>query len=973
MNLKNKAGIIPLVTGVIITLISIIIAGIIISFASDYFGSLEDIQNYNNNKNNLEYINNVLNDLSSKGEGSYKLIDLDPTNIITFNQTENNITITQIVKNNNFYKKQDENKQIGNLNISKENMKLIFTLDLNNIVDLNNSIDITSTRQKVKFEVADDSSSSFKIAVNREDAVVSEEIQIILEDASPALSNVSSGTYYSEQTITLTSLTESSTIYYTLDGSTPTDSSTEYTTSFSLTETTTLKTITYKENYNPSEITTYTYTIDIPTEPTVYNQLLFSSEGNDTTDENLEISFSSISPGGVDTYIITDWRKDNSSMWLINTPFDKQVSGYTSGNIKSYTSYGTTYNGTLGAGYSTRTPTWTTTNCPLGGCYNFDGSDDYISFGNGSLYNNKYFTTCVYIRPDTVNKQQGLFGQYDNHGVYRYRVYLNSNNKIYFEVGCDYSSPECSSGWKTTIYSNKTISAGETAYVCVTYDEQYAKIYINGDLDKSQAETRHIGAGYLNYLGTNTYTPSVIKYSVSYTFDGILDEFLVKDTAYSAEQIKQMYTDLESGKHINSIASQETGSDEQWSVYLTPTDLTDEGTTKVTNNLYVDEILTPPLSNYPSATYFDSSIDVNLFTLRTGNTIYYTTDGSTPTDSSTEFTDLINISEDITLKAINYKGSLTPSSVSTFNYSFATLDLSNILLSSSSDTNTSSEDLNITYTINNPNSYTDVTVITDWKKNGNSIAVLNMPFDVNISNSNYKNVKDYSDNLNHATLGDGDSNNSPTWTNSSSCKVGGCYDFDGVNDTINIENESDFDFTNAFTLSAWIYPRDLTASKAIFRKDSAYILYLSTGLDLYNWADSTRLICDISNITVNTWQLVTATWDGTTKKIYVDGTLCNSLTDSTNFNTTDNDIRIGSSSTVGMNFDGLIDEALVLDFALTQDQITALYNAGVAGKHLETIDSSETTSGEEWSANLFVTTNQSSKSADESNSITILP
>lgn len=967
MNLKkNKKGAIPLITGVVITLISVIIAGMIISFAINYFGSVEDLQNYNNNKSNLEYINSVLNDLSGKGEGSYKLIDLEPTDIITFNQTENTVTIIQNVENNNFYKKQDSNKQIGNLNISKENMKLIFTLDLNEVTDLNNSIDITSTRQRIKFEVADDSSTSFKIAINRDDAVIEEEV--VLEDASPALSDVSSGTFYTSQTITLTSATEEATIYYTTDGTTPTDASTEYTAPFSITETTTLKTIAYKENYNPSEVTTYTYTITIPTEPTVYNQLLFSSNGNDTTDENLEVSFSSISPGDANTYIITDWRKDDSSIYKINIPMDVEVTTTTAGALKSYTSFGTSYDGRLGAGYSTRVPTWTTTNCLVGGCYNFDGSDDYISIPKGVFTTNTQYSMCAYIRPDTINRQQGIFGQYDNHGYYKFRTYLNSNNQIYFEVGRDAT-------WKTTTISNEVVSVGEEIYLCVTYDEQNAKIYINGELDKSTAETRTIGDSWSNiYLGTNTYNDSVVTYSVSYPFDGVIDEFIVSGEIFSAEQIRKMYEDLNSGKHINSIALQETGSDEKWTVYLTPTDLTDEGTTKNTNNLYVNEILTPPLSNYPSATYFDSSIDVNLFTLREGNTIYYTTDGSTPTDSSTEFTDLINISNTTTLKAINYKGSLTPSSVSTFNYSFATLGLSNILLSSSSDTNTSSEDLNVTYTINNPNSYTDVTVITDWKKDGNSIAVLNMPFDVNVSSSDYKILKEYSTNLNHGTLGDGDSNNSPTWKSSSNCKVGGCFDFDGVNDTINIENESDFDFTNSFTLSAWIYPRNIDPYKVVFRKDSAYVLYFTdVGFDLYNWADATRLSCATSNITLNDWQLVTATWDGTTKKIYVNGTLCNSLADTTNFNTNDSDIRIGSSSTNSMNFNGLIDEVLVLDSALTQDQITALYNAGVAGTHLEIIDSTETTSGEDWSVDLYVTTNQSSKSADESNSLTILP
>lgn len=76
--------------------------------------------------------------------------------------------------------------------------------------------------------------------------------------------NVSTGTYYETQSITLNCATEGASIYYTLDGTTtPTASSTKYTdgTPISITETNTLMAIAVKTDMNDSEVLTITYTI----------------------------------------------------------------------------------------------------------------------------------------------------------------------------------------------------------------------------------------------------------------------------------------------------------------------------------------------------------------------------------------------------------------------------------------------------------------------------------------------------------------------------------------------------------------------------------------------------------------------------------------------------------------------------------------------------------------------------------------
>ncbi len=70
-----------------------------------------------------------------------------------------------------------------------------------------------------------------------------------------------SGTYDAAISVTMTSETPNATIYYTLDGTEPTMTSTEYTGAFDISETTTVKARAYADGMDPSYIATANYTI----------------------------------------------------------------------------------------------------------------------------------------------------------------------------------------------------------------------------------------------------------------------------------------------------------------------------------------------------------------------------------------------------------------------------------------------------------------------------------------------------------------------------------------------------------------------------------------------------------------------------------------------------------------------------------------------------------------------------------------
>ena len=87
--------------------------------------------------------------------------------------------------------------------------------------------------------------------------------------AMPTFSPVA-GTYYEPLSVTISCATEGATIYFTLDGTNPTESSSSYTSAISISETTTVKAIAVKEGYLNSGIASATYIIsDAPSVITI--------------------------------------------------------------------------------------------------------------------------------------------------------------------------------------------------------------------------------------------------------------------------------------------------------------------------------------------------------------------------------------------------------------------------------------------------------------------------------------------------------------------------------------------------------------------------------------------------------------------------------------------------------------------------------------------------------------------------------
>ncbi len=173
-------------------------------------------------------------------------------------------------------------------------------------------------------------------------------------------------------------------------------------------------------------------------------------------------------------------------------------------------------------------------------------------------------------------------------------------------------------------------------------------------------------------------------------------------------------------------------------------------------------------------------------------------------------------------------------------------------------------------------------------------------------------------------------------------------EFDGSSATINFGNVNDFDTTDAFSGSCWVYYLGLNTD-IILSKEAAsgtfkgYALYLSANKLRFilcpSWNSDYFDVFTTTALTTNTWHHIAFTYDGSTNatgvKLYVNGvlqttsysgnaTISGSISNSFPFQISGR----GGSAANGVN--GKIDQVSIFDYELSQDQVTQLGAEGYA-------------------------------------------
>jgi hypothetical protein len=140
---------------------------------------------------------------------------------------------------------------------------------------------------------------------------------------------------------------------------------------------------------------------------------------------------------------------------------------------------------------------------------------------------------------------------------------------------------------------------------------------------------------------------------------------------------------------------------------------------------------------------------------------------------------------------------------------------------------------------------------------------------------------------------------------------------------------------NAVSVSCWINTSVTGGNQVIFAYGTAssnelfeFRILGSNKIDVTT--NNAQLVTSNTVLSENTWYFITATWDGTTAKIYINGSLDNSATPSSL------NLTLSGTAYIGQNFSqyltGQLAELRIYNIALSAAQVSALYMVGEVGQ-----------------------------------------
>jgi len=184
-------------------------------------------------------------------------------------------------------------------------------------------------------------------------------------------------------------------------------------------------------------------------------------------------------------------------------------------------------------------------------------------------------------------------------------------------------------------------------------------------------------------------------------------------------------------------------------------------------------------------------------------------------------------------------------------------------------------------------------------------------------------------------------------------QYGNAAEFDGTDDALTLSNESFFDLQE-MTLAVWVKVDTFSQPwQAIVTKgDTAWRLHRHRNTNTVSFGTnglSNLSLVGTTNINDGQWHHLAAVYDGQKKYLYIDGILEADVEVTGSLDTNDDPVQIGANSQYGRNFDGLIDEVLIYDHALSAEEIydmanplpTSIAQAQIRFRHAENADEAE--------------------------------
>ncbi|MBI4009953.1 MAG: LamG domain-containing protein, partial [Candidatus Aenigmarchaeota archaeon] len=519
---------------------------------------------------------------------------------------------------------------------------------------------------------------------------------------------------------------------------------------------------------------------------------------NDTNQNLTAYNISSADIDGDSIKNIFNWKVNGTPIAVLNMPFEQvNTTGGINGNALDYSGFrnngsvsGATWNAT--GGYDSK------------GAYMFQGNDGAANYDriiiaqNSSFkFNNTPFTVMAWAKHaaarvygDTI-LGQGTAGNCV--GAYSFR-FDNANGNIAFYTNNGSGCGGQTSSVGTTVWANNT-----WYHVAGTFNGTHNKIYLNGVLqDTDLTKLPVTPSAEPLYLGWGHDT---------FHWNGTIDDVMIFNRSLSAEQILALYnnrTDL--------IVAQETTVGQNWSVEITPNDGYEDGQMLESNGVLILDKIGPTFSgavntspNFRRYQNFtanitisdDVALDYYIFsTNASGAWANISTVDISGTSYSASEQANISTARGSPVCWLYYandtSGNMVNSSLNCFTVA-NTFPTHTTPLLNSTDLTTNNTNVNLTaYNISSADVDGDsIKSIFNWKVNGTPIAVVNMPFEqINGTGGVNGNAFDYSGKRNNGSV------SGATWNATGGYEGKGAYEFDGINDFINIPDNNNLDFAN---------------------------------------------------------------------------------------------------------------------------------------------------------------------------------
>lgn len=484
--------------------------------------------------------------------------------------------------------------------------------------------------------------------------------------ATPTFSPAA-GTYTSIQTVTISDSTSGATIYYTTNGSTPTTSSTHYTSPITVSSSETVKAIGTKSGYTQSAVGSAAYTINL----TVATPTFSPTAGTYTTVQTVTISDTT---SGSTLYYTTNGSTPTPS----STQYTSPITVSSSETVKAIgTESGYTESAVGSAAYTINLTVATPTFSPVAGTYTTAQTVTISDTTSGSAI---YYTTngstpttssTPYTSPITVSSTETVkaiataSGYAESAvGSAAYTINLTTATPGFSPGAGSYSSPQ------TVTISDST--PGATIYYTTngTNPTTSSPVYSSpvGVNTTETLEAIATASGYAqSAVGSATYTLAAPTPIISpgtgtyaYGYGGYSANPTISDSNPSAT----IY-------YTNTNGTTGTTPTTSSSVYSGPLGVVENqvveamavvpgyANSAIATATYTVPVPPPSISLSPG-TYVGSQTVTISDVISSRSTIYYTTNGTTPTTSSTKYTSAITVSSSENLQAIaTYTGFAT--------------------------------------------------------------------------------------------------------------------------------------------------------------------------------------------------------------------------------------------------------------------------------------------------------------------------